>query len=91
MKKTVVDIIDDMSVDVTDRLQFKGPIPKNIITVRNSPGNTLVAWITRPQKVRMYFTKNVDLKDIPEKIIELQDSKNDCKVIASMKNISNNL
>lgn len=64
MKKTVVDIIDDMSVDVTDRLQFKGPIPKNIITVRNSPGNTLVAWITRPQKVRMYFTKNVDLKDI---------------------------
>lgn len=64
MKETIVNIMDKMSVDVTDRLQFKGPIPKNIVTVRNTPGNTLVAWITRPKKVKMYFTKKVGLKDI---------------------------
>ena len=28
-------------------------------------------------------TAKVDLKDIPSKIIELQNNKNDCKVIAS--------
>lgn len=64
MKNTIVDIMDTMSVDVTDRLQFKGIIPKNIITVRNSPGHTLVAWTTKPQIMRMYFTKSVELKDI---------------------------
>lgn len=64
MKQTIVDIMDTMSVDVTDRLQFKGQIPKNIITVRNTPGSTLVAWRTKPQKVKLYFTKNVGLPDM---------------------------
>lgn len=64
MKETIVDIMDTMSVDVTDRLQFKGPIPKNIITVRNTPGNTIVAWISKPQVVKMSFTKSVGLRDM---------------------------
>ena len=64
MKQTIVDIMDTMSIDVTDRLQFKGAIPKNIITVRNTPGNTLVAWTTKPQKVKLCFTKSVGLKDM---------------------------
>lgn len=64
MKETIVDIMDTMSVDVTDRLQFKGPIPKNIVTVRNTPGNTIVAWTTKPQMMNICFTKAVGLKDI---------------------------
>jgi len=64
MKETIVNIMDTMSVDVTDRLQFRGKIPKNIITVRNTPGNTIVAWTTKPQIVNMSFTKTVGLKDI---------------------------
>lgn len=64
MKQTIVDIMDTMSVDVTDRLQFKGAIPKNIITVRNTPGSTLVAWRTKPQKVKLCFTESVGLADM---------------------------
>ena len=64
MKQTIIDIMETMSVSVTDRLQFKGAIPKNIITVRNTPGDTLIAWITKPQKVKMYFTKSVGLEDM---------------------------
>lgn len=64
MKQTIIDIMDTMSVDVTDRLQFKGVIPKNVVAVRNTPGDTVVAWITKPQIVKMYFTKSVGLKDM---------------------------
>lgn len=63
MKETMIDIFESITISSTDRLQFKGIIPDNILLVRNSPGNTVAIWTTEPQKINMKFTKNVGVKD----------------------------
>jgi PRTRC genetic system protein B len=92
MKQTIIDIMDTMSVDVTDRLQFKGMIPKNVVTVRNTAGNTLVAWISKPQSVKMSFTKTVGLRDMTAPVpAMLWLAKNDhLSVFALKSNTINN-
>lgn len=91
MKQTIIDIMDTMSVDVTDRLQFKGMIPKNVITVRNTAGNTVVAWTSKPKSVKMSFTKKVGLRDMtaPAPAMLWLATNNQLQVFALKSNVIN--
>jgi PRTRC genetic system protein B len=63
LKETMAEIVSEVSLSVVDKLQFKGFIPKNFITVRNTPGNTIIAWTTKSQLVDLHFTDNTEMKD----------------------------
>jgi PRTRC genetic system protein B len=62
LMNTLKEIFQSISISAADRLQFKGMIPKNVLLVRNDPGDSIVCWISKPQKVKLNFTEKVGLK-----------------------------